>query len=721
MWRDKYHRLAYLLVLQLFVLCLPRAAVAFPALFELEGKVGDGAEVMAALYSLQRDSELEKLESDRSGTKYFLTASFGYNNEPQFDTSENTLSYQKLSVGVGLSFPLAGTWNKQKINRLTAELKGLDSKYRAQILRVNNLSALRKAYAVLWAESQKIKAAEAFLSTRAAVTRVLDERRQKALLLPSDNLEFIAAYDMAKRDVAASKLHKVQALQIIRLATGAALEMPEDLSAPELPVFNGTSADIEGNPSLVLRRESLAKYEKIVCASKKTDREAAFIIGGVGTKDFPGDYGSGVYASVVITEPIKRAASANDRSLSAAQIELSRAREEANFTRLKIEGEAEEAFFTASYAAANIDVQLSRLRSIAEAVHERAMRHGAIAGDTFEQLQASRYQYYRTVADMIDSQLILLQSGADILSYAYPAGNSGEPSERRAVVDEAFLRGALSPQWFVQASFAAAPAADTAVALSIRPASVYVWRAAPFLNAQSRAASLTALKANGVSDMLLSFTASELAWVKTAPGERALKELLAAAAGAGIKTELLLGDPTWIFPKNRQNLINIISAMSKFKFCGVHLDIEPDSLPNGLSMRPKYVKLLAATIREAARRSTRPVSFSIHPRYLSADYGRVIAGGLRGVKIAYIAPMIYSTETGKTTAALSSILARYPQFDFKLAQSVERSLPASESYASAGRSAFYRAMGTVRRGVEGYKNFRGIVVQDWDNYERMRP
>ena len=64
------------------------------------------------------------------------------------------------------------------------------------------------------------------------MTRYLDERRDAFLLLEADNLEFRAAYDMAKRDIAVSNLRRVQALQVIRLATGVMWPMPEEPPFP---------------------------------------------------------------------------------------------------------------------------------------------------------------------------------------------------------------------------------------------------------------------------------------------------------------------------------------------------------------------------------------------------------------------------------------------------------------------------------------------------------
>ena len=99
------------------------------------------------------------------GAKYFVSTTFGYSDEPLFETSEESASYSKLGVGAGLVFPLFGTWNRQKISALESEIKSIESNFRPLLLRMYNLTALRKAYVTLWSECEKIAMANRFLST----------------------------------------------------------------------------------------------------------------------------------------------------------------------------------------------------------------------------------------------------------------------------------------------------------------------------------------------------------------------------------------------------------------------------------------------------------------------------------------------------------------------------------------------------------------------------
>ena len=76
-----YRMFAFIVTLFIFFLD-PSVVWGFPALDELEGKAGDGPEVLAAISAMRRDALTEELELQREGVRYFFNASYGYNDEP---------------------------------------------------------------------------------------------------------------------------------------------------------------------------------------------------------------------------------------------------------------------------------------------------------------------------------------------------------------------------------------------------------------------------------------------------------------------------------------------------------------------------------------------------------------------------------------------------------------------------------------------------------------
>ena len=107
--------LTFLLIVQIIIFSAVSASAVsdLPSLPEAESMIGDGPEVLAAIAAMGRDVQLAELERQRMGAKYFVSTTFGYSDEPLFETSEESASYSKLGVGAGLVFPILGTWSKQ--------------------------------------------------------------------------------------------------------------------------------------------------------------------------------------------------------------------------------------------------------------------------------------------------------------------------------------------------------------------------------------------------------------------------------------------------------------------------------------------------------------------------------------------------------------------------------------------------------------------------------
>lgn len=743
-------------------------AQTLPSLHEAESMIGDGPEVLAAIAAMGRDEQMMELERQRMGAKYFFSATFGYSDEPLFETSEESASYSKLGIGAGLVFPIFGTWSKQKISALESEIRSIESEYRPRILKLHNLAALRKAYVTLWSECEKTATAERFLETEQNVSRILTEREKNGFLLPADRIEFLTAYDMARRDIAVSNMRKTQALQIIRLATGQLWEMPQKMEIPTLPAFNGLEADIEKHPEISMRKETLKKYEDLMREKRSVDREGSFTVGATAAKDFPGEIGSGVYASVTINEPLGTAFSKEDKIKKAAEHDLKRAEREELFMRIKVQGEAEEAASLASYAVANIRAQESRLAALTEAVRERIMRHASLPGDTFEQLQKSRYQYYRGVMDLLDSEMIFMQTGADLLAYAYPDGSSSEPSERiRPIADNPLRSRMLDPDWLVSkinvpggntrilttdtpvakgyttavssaatgvshtelpvepakvVSTVSQPKEEKEVSIKtdvLMPKSVYVWDASSFLAPETRISSLQELKAKGFDHFLVSFTAEQISNFDKYYNRMELEDLLSTSKSMGIRADLLLGEPTWLYPEERKDLIRIIERMKKFKFSGIHLDIEPDSLPGAEGKRENLLGLLIETVKEVKSKTDLNLSVSVHPRYLEGNLGAISSKGFAGLGLEYLAVMIYTTNPDTAIKRIRYIMLMHPSLNFRLAQSIERILPPEESYFSSGIDAYRDSMENISSELSNIRKFNGVIIQAWEDIGGM--
>ena len=231
----------------------PVATVKLSSLQQIEEKLDNGLALSIAMANLSNDEAKLVLAQQRSGAKLFGTITYGANNEPLTDTSTQMHSYNKLSFTGGLVLPLLGSKNKEKIDIMQSENTVFNSQYFAKLVNLNNLVAVRKAYASLWIEQQKEKLAKQFLSTEVATGKLLEERQKQGLLLPVDKLEFLTIYEEVKRDLVAMQLKQSQALQIINLATGCQWQVAETLEEPKLPLLTGKTFAVDNYPEFQLQ------------------------------------------------------------------------------------------------------------------------------------------------------------------------------------------------------------------------------------------------------------------------------------------------------------------------------------------------------------------------------------------------------------------------------------------------------------------------------------
>lgn len=745
----------------------PSGAGLLPPLPQLEARIGDGPEALAALAVLARGGHILRVETERLSPRLFAGITYGYSDEPLSATDDERHAYGKLSGTVGVSFPLLGTWTRQKIERIRAELAQAESWHRSELIRYNNRIALRKAYAVLWSEGRRRPILETFLADEARIMRVLRERAAKNLLLDSDLLEFASAFDVVRRDIVASKLNVSRALATIAATTGQRWELPGELEKPILPGISGLVLSISRHPELRAREEVLRFYEEIIKLTKRTDRDAHLDVGLTAARDFPGTWGMGAHVGLSIREPFGSLSARSDSARKAASADLERARLEALGTEMRLQDSFEEQLLWNDYARESLRFGATRLEGAQQSVRERTLRYRTLPGDTFEQLQRGRYALLRTAMDVIDAESLALQTYIELLAFFASEGDEDESrvfplgdTERRdlllafpplphpelpslpprapAAAMPQSGGGRIPSSSPHPASKSVKPLQSPEMALANRnkpedaptaPApkplqnrkAVYAWRAAPLLSEATRTESLARLKRDGFDRILLSFSPQEVQGLRNSEGAEGLRALLRHASREGVIVDLLLGDPAWILPEAREGLEGVLRFLAPFPFRSVHLDLEPDMLPNAERNRDTLSTHLLDTLRMALIVVGRPIELVVHPRYLEGELGEKMAGALVEMGISDLAVMIYSTNMDAVADRFKAICRAHPRLRFALVQSVEKGLSRSESYFEAGRDGFEKRMQRLREsiGTEGLSNFAGLIVQSREDYILM--
>lgn len=261
------------------------------------------------------------------------------------------------------------------------------------------------------------------------------------------------------------------------------------------------------------------------------------------------------------------------------------------------------------------------------------------------------------------------------------------------------------------------------VARKAKDATVYVWDSQLLLDRSK--IDLTFWKQfhpHGINRLLLSLDGQQIKDLAFQENKTDLLNFIARADEKDIRVELLLGEPLWILPKYRRDLLEIIQELEDIPFTGLHLDLEPNQLDQARHDNKYLLTQLVHTLQSVRRVSPWPVGLSIHPRYLDPHKNQLCLGfALSNLEINEIILMIYVANPVRVAQLALPILSRFPKLFFSIAQSVEPLLSVEESYAMRGRKQFQTRMRELRAAMVPAANFTTIAIQSWEDFLRLKP
>jgi len=252
---------------------------------------------------------------------------------------------------------------------------------------------------------------------------------------------------------------------------------------------------------------------------------------------------------------------------------------------------------------------------------------------------------------------------------------------------------------------------------------VYVWKSAPWISiSSSQKGNWDSFATYGVDRIMLSMDRGQIEGAGTPEGGQQLREALESAHRHGLTVDLLLGEPLWILPDYRENLLTIIRQLSGFAFDGLNLDLEPDQLEHKKYSREQLLGQLIETLEAVSRISPWPLGISSHPRYFNRqEFTRCLACSLEKMRASEIVLMVYVADPEKAASRVAAILDANPNLHFSVALSVEPDLSNTESYYHKGWSGLERAIRTLKSRLLPYKNFSTVVIQSWTYLEMLKP
>ena len=610
--------------------------------------------------------------------------SAGTFNEPVTSTSDR--AYRSLAGQLSVRYPLFGERSATRaavgVERATLLQRNVD----VAIARAQVLQELRTRYVEYWAATQKDALGDDLLRDEQATKEALVLRRRAGLVLHSDEIESTTTFELIRRNEATFARDKARALGELQIVTGSALGSFD----PVDPHFGDTcpSADVFGRTAINRSAKVAAYREAATTAALLAEKPANPLRGGVSVgksialqRPATGT-ASGTTISVDVSLPLngQRANGVSQRKFA---VLADGAKRESDLAEARIAAEAYDAWLGYQQAKINLVFAELRLHAADVAVHETNLRYGKLPSVTIEVRQRSRALQYAATIDELDARSGVYRQQAALRFYA-PDG--------------------------------CAPSAGVGISAGF---AAYAWKARNVLGAARLEGFWDRLAERGVNRFLLSFEPAEMAGLRSPSAFRTrVIAFISDAARHGVPVELLLGEPSWILPDRRSDLVTIVEQVRDVPFAGIELDMEPDQLHDATLTKSTAAVEMGRSAVAAAAAARVPVGVTVHVRYLEDDSSSCLICELQTGGIKRVTAMAYSTNPDLVARRMSAILHAHPGMRFALAQSVEPELPNTESYAGVSRAAFRDVVERLQSGIAA-TNFAGIVVETYDDYVNL--
>ncbi|TLY73209.1 MAG: TolC family protein [Gammaproteobacteria bacterium] len=662
----------------------PAVALALPPLEQLETRVelSPAAQLAERTYESARDA----FSAGRIGLGVSAFGSVGYSHNHDIIDPTHSWSYNQGLAGGGLSVPVLGSRLQLEDSLAEQRLLLLQLDARRQLQRRELITRLRKAYGDYW-QAQRLEAlAQGYLQDEPAFEHVAALRTRAGLLLEGDRLELLTGFSLARRDEASDSADRDVALGLMREITGQDLEGGVAVR-PLVPLACVRGVDssegwTDSDPELV-------GLQKVIALRQSSPRDNVFYpvqssvqLGYTSRDDMPtGQRGGSAVLSWSFQVPIEYLS--QRRLLArAASAQLSRARLEYEVRRQELRQQRRELIARAAVLRRNSEFASARLASADAAVQERDLRAVKLEGDVAEQLQRARLQRYNAAKSLVESDKALVYWYAD------------------------WARFEATP---CQSTVSTAPTQPGAARPGGR--TLYLWHSAEWLAdgaTELGERKLAAIHAAGIERLLISLDAAQMRRVSADPSP--LVRAVRNTHEHGFKVELLLGDPDWIRPERRGELLRIIEALRSVPFDGLHLDLEPAQIDPAPDRLPALLGSLAETLAAASAASPWPVALSVHPRDLDVPVGdSSFAEVLHRLRVSPTL-MVYVANPDRAVEIAEPLLGHHPELSFSVALSLEKSLGREESLWSYTEAERRRRIERIESQLAA-ANFSGLTLQ----------
>jgi hypothetical protein len=346
-----------------------------------------------------------------------------------------------------------------------------------------------------------------------------------------------------------------------------------------------------------------------------------------------------------------------------------------------------------------VAIYARRVEAALEAWRVARLRTQAFEGDGYERAVQARYALYQAAVEHLDARERAHRAEADLLAWA-PAcarAQAAEPAPAAAVL-----------QALAQSPLAARPPP------AVGPMGWYVWDGEALLAQPQRLAQLPA----ATGRLLVSWRAATLERIERDPGQQAaLRELLAQARQRGWQVEWLLGEPTWVHPQQRADLLQWVRRFAHWPFDALHLDLERSQLPE--AEQPHWDAWVLDTLHAVRQVAPWPLRLTTHFRELTEAR---LGARLLAVGVDEVTAMVYVTRSERALELARQALDAAPAgLRVALAWSIEPELDAQHSHFLRGRAAALAQWQAWHETLVTHPRYAGWVVQSLEHFFDAAP
>ncbi|WP_018868462.1 MULTISPECIES: TolC family protein [unclassified Thioalkalivibrio] len=635
---------------------LPVAAAA-DSLPQLLDAAEQAPSLLADQAAFERAEALRERRHQEGGWELFGNVGAGTYREPVVEGINRR--YRGGSGSIGVRRPLLGTDEQQRRAQWQAQGEAGAAWYRYEEALQSLRRDIAEAYAQVWHARQQQRLSQSMLAVAPELDRALGERRDERLMREDEVAALKRMLDGARLDADEAAMEEREARVELEALLGRTVRLDATPAWFDPSRASCPAPDFEAAPEVLALEEELRAAEKRESLTRFHALQSDVQLRYNSTyEDDVSRLGSGLEIVWSVAVPLRalRGENALRREVRAEQSQLRYERAAATDAVAQRRELARERL---GIHKRRLDASGRDMENAAQALKVVQERAQSGTAGSWDEVLSAREAFYRAAHGWLDAALGVwrAQIGCDRLASDRPQPVS-RMKDARGVLEEGLVRESMLPG----------------------PVRIYLWDSEPVIQG-SDPDFWPILDRAGVDHVWLSLDADQIARYAERPD--ALEALMGRARDRDVEVGLLLGEPTWVFPKTRQDLLDIIRKLERIGFADLHLDIEIDQLDTEAYGRERLLDYWLETVEAVAEITPWPVGLSAHPR----DFGqpdRCLVCEFEEMGVDEVALMTYVTQIDGITQRLEPVLDRDSAVTITLAQSVESALPARNSWFHHG-------------------------------------